>query len=139
MKTYYVIYVSYATESWGRDELVDLREKAIANNQKDSITGALLYLKGKFIQVLEGEETTVKRLLKKIKSNRAHRDLLVLLDGFIQERNFPEWHMGFRVLSPEEMEDSKELIELVENVSIPASQNRHPAAILLNKFFAKNM
>jgi len=54
------------------------------------------------MQVLEGEEETVRRLYHKIADDIRHRGTIVLLEEANEERQFPGWSMGFRDLnSPE--------------------------------------
>ena len=50
-----LIYASSATKAMSQDELKALLAKARTNNQRDNITGMLLYNDGNFLQVLEGE------------------------------------------------------------------------------------
>ena len=97
-RLFHVIYVSSAVKLYSRAELHDLLAVCVRNNSRTEVTGMLLYKEGNFMQVLEGEETTVRRLQKTIENDRRHR-VMELLSGILPERNFPTWAMGFRDLT----------------------------------------
>jgi hypothetical protein len=58
----------------------------------------LLYKDGNFMQVLEGEEAPVQALYAKIRRDPRHRGVLSLLQGPVDDRQFPSWSMGLRDL-----------------------------------------
>jgi hypothetical protein len=64
-------------------------------NSARGVTGVLLYQSGSFMQVLEGEPAIVEQIFAKIQRDPRHRDVLVLLRGNIETRNFGDWSMGF--------------------------------------------
>lgn len=102
----FLIYASSATTPFSQSELHALLEKCHKNNTALGITGMLLYKEGNFIQLLEGEEETVRRLYDKIAADPRHRGIIMFLQGTQTERQFPEWSMGFRDLSAEEEIDA---------------------------------
>ena len=54
------------------------------------------------MQVLEGEEGAVRSLYEKIRDDPRHGGEITLQQGFVEERQFADWSMGFRDLdSPE--------------------------------------
>lgn len=59
----------------------------------------LLYKEGNFMQFLEGAEDNVRRIYAKISADPRHTGLIKFLEGFEEERQFPEWSMGFRDLN----------------------------------------
>jgi hypothetical protein len=95
---FHVIYVSSAVKLFSRPELHELLAVCVRNNTRIEVTGMLLHKEGNFMQVLEGEEATVRRLQKTIESDRRHR-VRELLSGTLPERNFSSWAMGFRDLT----------------------------------------
>lgn len=101
----YLVYISSATKLFTEAELLELLEKARANNQRDGITGMLLYSNGNFIQVIEGDEAAVLSLHKRILADPRHTRIMTLLQRPLTKRMFAEWSMGFRNLdlAPEEM------------------------------------
>lgn len=103
---YFLIYVSIATTPFSTGELVDLLEHARKNNLRAGVTGMLLYKNGNFMQVLEGEEKTVRALSAKIARDPRHQKMITLLEGTTEEREFSEWSMGFNNL---DMPDASEI------------------------------
>jgi hypothetical protein len=95
---YYLVYVSSAASPFTPAELADLQTRCMARNTMAGITGMLLYKDGNFMQVLEGEEEAVRRVYARIGHDPRHRGLLTLLQGSQDERQFPDWTMGFRDL-----------------------------------------
>src|SRR5687767_1150580 len=62
----------------------------------------LLYKDGKFLQVLEGEESVVQELAAKISSDPRHHKMVTLLKRAVADREFAEWTMGFSNLDAPE-------------------------------------
>jgi len=99
---FFIIYVSSATHPFTNAELLELLTKCRDNNTRLEVTGMLLYKDGNFMQVLEGEEATVRALYAKVERDPRHGGVITLLQGHGEERQFPDWSMGFRDLnSPE--------------------------------------
>ena len=94
-----LVYASSAVELFSTAELVSLLQCCRRNNTAAGVTGMLLYKAGNFMQVLEGEEETVRRLHAKILRDPRHRGVLTLTEYMIVERQFGGWSMGFRNLS----------------------------------------
>ncbi len=95
---FFLVYLSSAVTPFTHSELTDLLEKSRVNNAAVGISGMLLYKDGNFMQVLEGDEGAVRTLYDKVARDPRHRGLLVLLQGPLAERQFPDWSMGFRDL-----------------------------------------
>ncbi len=99
---FFLVYVSSAVQPFSRADLDDLLATSRDNNAMAGITGMLLYKDGNFMQVLEGEEGAVRALYDKIGADPRHKGEITLRQGFTEERQFPDWSMGFRDLqSPE--------------------------------------
>lgn len=98
------MYISSATKLFSEAELFDFLQKARANNQRDGITGMLLFSSGNFILVIEGDEAAVLSLHKRILADPRHTRIMTLLQRPLTKRMFAEWSMGFRNLdlAPEE-------------------------------------
>ena len=90
-----LIYVSSAVRPFSVSELEALLRTCHENNPNLGITGMLLYKDGNFIQVLEGEEATVLKLAAKIHADCRHKGMITLWKGYTDERQFPDWSMGF--------------------------------------------
>ncbi len=135
-----LIYVSAAVTKFTEDELTKLMHQARDNNKTLQLTGMLLYLDGNFIQVLEGEEKSVNDLYNIIDKDKRHTGNIVLLRKKINERNFPDWTMGFKSLSMDEASDLLGYKNLRQDIfKVDNSDNmQHPAVKLLQKFYTNN-
>jgi hypothetical protein len=98
---FFHVYCSKATEAFSEAALLELLTGARENNARLGLSGMLLYKDGNFMQVLEGEESTVRSLLRKIQDDRRHQNVVQVLAGFTTERQFPYWYMGFQNLDSE--------------------------------------
>ncbi|WP_281543618.1 BLUF domain-containing protein [Grimontia sp. SpTr1] len=93
-----LIYASSATVEFTESKLMQLLGKSRQNNGQLAVSGLLLYAKGNFFQVLEGEEHNVDKLYQKIEQDDRHNRVVVLDRSEIKKRAFPDWSMGFRNL-----------------------------------------
>ncbi|MCU1544345.1 MAG: photopigment and puc expression activator [Microbacteriaceae bacterium] len=96
-----IAYVSIATTTISDEEISALLTRSRENNQRDGITGTLLYHRGRFIQIFEGPKEIVRSRFATIASDPRHRDVRIMREKTIEARQFPEWTMGFRTLSDE--------------------------------------
>ena len=94
-----LVYLSAATVWFSNQDLTDLLAKARENNTKLGVSGMLLFKEGNFLQVLEGESSTVIALFKKISKDPRHRKVVALSQAPIHQKDFPDWSMGFKDLS----------------------------------------
>ena len=94
-----LIYTSTATRDFSDEELADILTSAVRNNHLHDVTGLLLFTKGTFMQVIEGEPEVIDALIKTIKADPRHRDIEEHVRTPIREREFSQWHMGYRAIS----------------------------------------
>jgi hypothetical protein len=99
---YYLVYVSSATTLFSDSELDEILDKSHQNNGRLDVSGILLYKDGNLMQILEGEEATVRALYAKIATDHRHKGLITLLDGYQSERQFRDWSMAFRNLNKDQ-------------------------------------
>jgi len=137
---YHLIYSSYATHLYNDGQLIELLEKCRINNKKKNITGMLLYLNGKFIQVLEGDQNDVEELYQTISADAHHKRVTLIVEGTSPERIFRNWSMGFKSLS------EQEFCQLNSFTNIDAFFQEQPlteessmALIFLKLFYDKNI
>jgi len=93
---YHLIYISTANHAMNDQDLMEILQVSRRNNERDGLSGMLLYKDGTFIQVLEGEQQTLKQLYATLGRDNRHNDLMLLSEKPIQERSFADWSMGFR-------------------------------------------
>jgi hypothetical protein len=136
---YHLIYTSYATEQFDEVKLIDLLQQARENNRTLDITGMLLYVNGKFMQVLEGKRQTVIDLYTHISNDTRHKRVTVLLEGESPDRIFDRWSMGFKNLNDE---DFKNLSGFQDTDAFFLNQNLTEESslvmIFLQLFYKKN-
>jgi hypothetical protein len=105
MPLHHLIYESQATKPFTEAELAKLLQQARVHNEANGLSGILLYANdGRFVQVLEGEVDNVHELyFMHISRDRRHRNLTLLADGRLSERRFPDWRMGYRPATAEDL------------------------------------
>jgi hypothetical protein len=101
----HIIYASVATQGFTALQVAELLQKARVANESDGLTGILLHTDadGAFFQVLEGEPEAIDRLLQKLRLDKRHSHLTVIIREPIAERAFADWTMGFASVSPEKL------------------------------------
>ncbi|CAZ97055.1 BLUF domain-containing protein [Zobellia galactanivorans] len=96
-----LVYTSIANIDFGTHEIHELLERARDFNKRNNITGCLLFYKDRFVQYLEGEETVVKELFERIKKDPRNREVSLLSESKIHNREFESWSMAFEHLKAE--------------------------------------
>ena len=89
-----LVYESEEAQSMPESDLRKLLQSARAKNDELGVTGLLLYAQGRFLQVLEGPESAVRRLYATIRKDPRHTNVETLLTTSAAERTFPDWEMG---------------------------------------------
>jgi len=99
----YIIFTSRATQLMTVEGLNEMQCKTYQANQLASITGMLLYmeirlidkLEGRFMQLIEGNESKIQLLYKKIGTDHRHDNILLLASGKQSAANFSNWSMSY--------------------------------------------
>lgn len=92
---YQLIYSSISSTPLQCEDLEDILETARGNNARSAITGALTYVDGCFLQILEGEEDAVHRLMARIAADLRHETITVLHSEDMPARSFSDWQMAY--------------------------------------------
>ncbi|MBO0953171.1 BLUF domain-containing protein [Fibrella forsythiae] len=82
-----IVYFSQAIEPF-KPQLTPLLEQSRRWNAEWNVTGALLYVRGNIMQVLEGEQQVVESLFQRIKAAPRHWQVEHILTRPITERLF---------------------------------------------------
>jgi uncharacterized alpha/beta hydrolase family protein len=90
-----LVYFSIADKEISNDDIADILATARHFNMEHNITGVLTLVSGIFIQVLEGEASTLEELIEKVKKDKRNHSLTVLVCNQIEKRAFPDWSMGY--------------------------------------------
>lgn len=71
-------------------------------NRQLSITGTLAWRHNQFMQIIEGPSNAINRLFGVILRDSRHRDIVLVSERIIAEREFPNWDMTvFNINTPE--------------------------------------
>lgn len=100
---HHIIYLSQATVPFEESHLERLLLRARVFNAQHDVTGILLYGNEQFLQVLEGEEATVRALYAHICRDPRHRDVTTYDDKPVPRRSFADWRMAFQPLVPKQL------------------------------------
>lgn len=86
------------SEASAKDILNSIERFRQCNEELD-ITGMLLRIQEnnqiRFVQLLEGEEETVRQLFEKISKDPRHKAVRLVHQANILQRDFSNWSMGF--------------------------------------------
>jgi hypothetical protein len=94
-KLFQLIYISAASYRFSQQQLTELLDQSRKVNLEHKITGLLLYAKGHFIQLLEGDKKTIEDLMARITQDPRHHHVEVLEQGSGRDRQFAQWSMAF--------------------------------------------
>ena len=96
---YRLVYVSRNVIAGGEGELTaeiaSILESARRLNAEADITGALMYNRGCFAQVLEGPRDALQDTFERIQCDERHEDVHLLGFEPTVERGFGEWSMAY--------------------------------------------
>jgi hypothetical protein len=95
-----LIYASRSTEYFQEHEIPELLQQIRIANAKQEITGMLLYVRGSFLQVLEGQPETVDAVFSRILGDKRNTQLRSIARESIPERAFEGWTMMHKTLDP---------------------------------------
>lgn len=137
---FHLVYISHASRPLHESDLLDILYKSRHNNKKLHITGMLLYLNDKFIQVLEGKFDEVKALFEKIKEDTRHQRISVMLEGESAHRIFKNWSMGFKKLDDDQFEQLSGYRDPEDFFTRQNINDESPTAmIFLTLFYKRNL
>lgn len=88
-----LIYASIADSGYGWETIKSILESSERNNERDQLTGVLLFSDGMFLQILEGERLAVTRTFERILSDARHHSVTLIQFCEITKRDFASWRM----------------------------------------------
>lgn len=127
-----IVYVSTATDLLETAVLDGILARSRDNNQRDGITGLLLYDGGNFLQTIEGEPKPIDALMARIGGDPRHYGLRMMEEDMATRRMFSDWSMGYGRL------DRTDMAEMVDRLAPEPQAETTLAAVMLNVFL-RNM
>jgi hypothetical protein len=97
---YRLAYYSLNALPGDRDAAAEVQRILAAsrrNNARARITGALLFTRGRFAQILEGDYAAVERVFETIQNDERHTGVVPLQFEAVPERGFGPWSMAYGV------------------------------------------
>lgn len=91
-----IFYLSKSTDEVDQVMLDSILHRSRHNNALDGVTGMLWVDGDRFAQVLEGDDRAVDDAMARISADDRHRDIVLLHNRTIFERQFGSWHMQVR-------------------------------------------
>lgn len=135
---HYLMYVSYAHKPLNDNELEELLETCRSNNARLGVTGMLMYIDGKFIQVLEGSKEIINDLYSRIVADKRHKKISKIIEGRTSSRNFPDWNMGFQSMSGRDFESLSGYNNIEDYFKAhEVDESSHVTMIFLRLFYNK--
>ena len=95
-----VTYTSLARTDLETSELDEIQKAALERNGDEGITSLLVYNGTHFLQVVEGGEVAVEKLLDRLRSDLRHKGFEIRERRKVDARSFPEWPMELLRVSP---------------------------------------
>ncbi len=92
---YAIVYVSTASKDLKESEIKTMLDESVAWNNRNDLTGILLYSEGNFFQVIEGEENIVKDLFENIQKDPRHHNVMQLFGKAIHKEAFDGYKADF--------------------------------------------
>ena len=91
-----IIYFSTAAVPQSAQTIADLLEVSRRRNGNEGVTGLLIAGGNRYLQAIEGEDSTVGATMQRIADDERHTGVYILLDRIVSERSFADWSMAFR-------------------------------------------
>ncbi|MDO7833710.1 BLUF domain-containing protein [Sphingobium sp. HBC34] len=95
MSLYQIMYISTVVGTVTPQQCAAIAQLSAINNQRDDVTGLLLFNSRRFLQVLEGPKAAVDRIFARIHADPRHRAVVKLREGPIATREFGQWAMAY--------------------------------------------
>jgi Sensors of blue-light using FAD. len=126
----HIVYVSFSRNQLSELELDELLSEIRPKNLATGITGLLLYNDEIFIQVIEGETDTIRRLYDILQKDKRHTNIVKILEERIDQRSFPNWSMGYQKLSKEDSKDLPGFTDVMSSNDIRETLKQSSQAIV---------
>ena len=131
-----ITYTSAAVTEPSIEQIDHLLRKARERNQREGVTGVLLYADGTFHQYIEGPPEGLLRVYDAILRDPLHHHIFEMVREPIARREFHHWAMGYRgTARVAGTSHDQELTQLLVDESTGLSAGR----LLLHAFWNKGL
>lgn len=89
-----IAYISKVAEDFGKAELGNVLRASRLRNERDGISGMLMYHGTSVLQILEGPEDMVRACYGRIRVDPRHSHIEPLDKRTVASRSFSDWSMG---------------------------------------------
>lgn len=117
-----LVYRSLAEPVVAEPSVLEMLDRARAFNAAAGITGRLIFAHGCFVQVLEGPGDVVGGLYERILHDPRHRDVRIVSDRPVAEREFANWSMEYASEAGLNAAESFRLADVLERGSRGAAK-----------------
>ena len=90
-----LVYCSVAKPDLTEKDISDILTVSREFNDRNNITGCLIYYEDEFVQILEGEEKIVRELYGRIEKDHRHSEVTLISTEDKKERTFSNWTMFY--------------------------------------------
>ncbi len=132
---FHLVYISHAAEDISYTDIRDILSVSRKNNAQENVTGLLIFREGYFLQLLEGSETAVKKILGQIMMDDRNHSLRVLIEAEGEQRLFEDWQMAF-IDGDISSNETTELVEFFDTCLNAGAHQRTLIMPILRKFRA---
>ena len=91
----FLVSLIYTSEMTGSMDFMDILEVSRARNERDGITGVLLFCNNNVVQCLEGSREAVNKTYARIAQDKRHQNPLLVDYRMLATRLFSNWSMGY--------------------------------------------
>jgi len=89
------VSLTYTSEITASMDFMHILEVSRVNNERDGITGVLLFCNNNVVQCLEGSREAVNKTYARIVKDKRHQNPLLVDYRVISTRLFSKWSMGY--------------------------------------------
>ena len=107
------------------EHLVSLLKPSRERNQRQDVTGMLLFKDGLFLQVLEGAEKDVDAIYRSICLDERNSGHYLIERKAMEKRNFPDWRMGFENISNRNLSELEGFSAILDKALAPEEVGEH--------------
>jgi hypothetical protein len=125
-----LIYASQEARPMQDEDLIRILVGARERNLQHNITGLLVYKNGLFLQAIEGEEEDMEVVWEVIQNDVRHGNIVLLLFHTLEERDFPDWKMGFLNMSEPGVASIEGYSRFLEETFLPEQLAAKPGQAL---------